>query len=328
MFIFHFHHRIGKYYVAIFTFFYTMNAMTRLFPLWALIFSFLAWWLPDWFRQVDWAIVPLLAVIMFAMGLTLSWQDFLRVRTKPRIIVLGLCLQFGLMPLLAWLIAAALGLSPLLASGLILVGACSGGTASNVIAYLANGDVALSITLTAISTLLAVVMTPLLSWVYIDAAIAVPVWSMLKTILLLVIFPVLAGMSANQFYPRLVQPMHKYCPLVAMAAIVFIIAIVVALNHGQLGDMSVLLLLAVATHNLAGLGLGFLIARQLGHDSRVARTLAIEVGMQNSGLAVALALKNFAALAALPGAMFSIWHNISGSVFAAFWQWRDRNDGL
>lgn len=303
-----------------------MTLITRLFPLWAVMFSFLAWWQPSWWLPLKPAILPLLAVIMFAMGLTLTAADFRRVLTMPLLVVLGLCLQFGLMPLLAWLIAQALALDPLLATGLILVGACSGGTASNVMTYLAGGDVALSISLTAVSTLLAVVMTPWLSWLYIDAAIEVPVWSMLQTILSLVIVPVAAGVALNRFLPRLVRPLQPLCPLLAMVAIIMMIAIIVALNESRMSSLSLVLLAAVVMHNLAGLSLGFLIARALGYSSVVCRTLAIEVGMQNSGLAVALALKNFTALAALPGALFSIWHNMSGAVFAAFWQWRDRSD--
>lgn len=305
-----------------------MTLTTRLFPLWALLFCCLAWWKPDGFTGLAPAILPLLAVIMFAMGLTLTTADFRRVLDKPSLVMLGAVMQFGLMPLLAWLIAQLLALDPMLTAGLILVGACSGGTASNVMTYLAGGDVALSISLTAISTLLAVVMTPWLSWLYIDATIAVPVWSMLKTILLLVIVPVTAGTLMNRYMPSMVQPLQRFCPLLAMIAIILIIAIIVALNEARIASLSVTLLAAVVMHNLAGLGLGFFVARRLGYSSRVCRTLAIEVGMQNSGLAVALAMKNFAALAALPGALFSIWHNISGSVFAAYWQWRDRRRSL
>jgi BASS family bile acid:Na+ symporter len=297
-----------------------LNRLTRLFPLWAISLSALAWWQPQWFVFAKPAILPLLALIMFAMGLTLTVNDFKRVIKMPGVIVLGTVLQFGLMPLLAWMIATGLKLEPLLAAGLILVGACSGGTASNVITYLARGNVALSITLTAVSTLLAVVMTPWLSWVYIDTAIAVPVWSMLKTILWLVILPVVSGVLINQFFHRFVKPVQRMCPLIAVLAIVLIIAIIVALNQPRLAGISFILLLAVMMHNLAGLLLGYGISRLMGYSEVVSRTLAIEVGMQNSGLAVALALKYFAPLAALPGALFSIWHNISGSLLASWWR--------
>lgn len=299
--------------------------LTRLFPIWAIFLSLLALWQPDGFVWLKPAILPLLALIMFAMGLTLKLDDFRRVLNMPLLVTLGIALQFGLMPLLAWLVSKAFVLDPMLATGLILVGACSGGTASNVMTYLAGGDVALSITLTAVSTLLGVLLTPWLSWLYIDASITVPVWSMLQTILLLVIVPVSLGVAFNQFRPNWVRPMQAWCPLLAVLAIVLIIAIVVALNAGRMSSVTLPLLLAVASHNLAGLLMGYGLSRSLGFSPIVCRTLAIEVGMQNSGLAVALALKNFAAIAALPGALFSIWHNISGSLFAAFWQWKDRS---
>jgi BASS family bile acid:Na+ symporter len=303
-----------------------MPMMTRLFPLWALLFSFIAWLLPELFIDAKQAILPLLALIMFAMGLTLQAEDFRRVLLKPLVVLLGLGLQFGLMPLLAWLIAGFLQLEPMLAAGLILVGACSGGTASNVMTYLSGGDVALSITITACSTLLAVVMTPWLSWLYIDAAITVPTWLMFKSIVLLVIVPVTAGVTVNCLLRPYLQSVLHYCPLLAMAAIVMIIAIVVALNNERISQLSWLLLIAVMLHNLFGLILGYVAGKALGFSSVVCRTLAIEVGMQNSGLAVALALKFFTPLAALPGALFSIWHNLSGAVFASFWQSKQRND--
>lgn len=301
-----------------------MFSLTRLLPLWAILLCLLAWWQTDWFVSLKPGILPLLALIMFAMGLTLTLKDFRRVLTMPALILLGVSLQFLLMPLLAWLISRGVALETLLATGLILVGASPGGTASNVMTYLAGGNVALSITLTALSTLLAVVFTPWLSWIYIDAAIEVPVWSMLQTILLLVVAPVLSGMLLNQFLPRMIKPVQEVCPLVATLAIVLIIAIVFALNKDSMAALSLALLTAVVLHNALGLTLGYLAGRCYGYSESICRTLAIEVGMQNSGLAVALALKNFAAMAALPGALFSIWHNMSGSILAAWWQWRDK----
>lgn len=304
-----------------------MHSLTRLLPVWAILLCLLAWWQTAWFVSLKSAILPLLALIMFAMGLTLRLSDFRRVLTMPAVILLGVSLQFVMMPLLAWLISRGMVLETLLATGLILVGASPGGTASNVMTYLAGGNVALSISLTALSTLLAVVLTPWLSWFYIDADIAVPVGSMLQTILALVIVPVLGGMLLNHCLPRLVIPLQRICPLLATLAIVLIIAIVFALNKNSMATLSFTLLAAVVIHNALGLTLGYLAGRCFGYEEAICRTLAIEVGMQNSGLAVALAMKNFASLAALPGALFSIWHNISGSLLAAFWQWRDRRRG-
>lgn len=298
--------------------------MIQLFPLWVILFSFLAWWQPQWFVFAQSAILPLLALIMFAMGLTLTLADFKRILLQPFIVLLGVVLQFVLMPFLAWVIAMILQLEPMLAVGLILVGTCSGGTASNVMTYLAGGDVALSITMTVVSTLLAIFMTPWLSWLYIDAALDVPVAAMVKSIFLLVILPVASGALINQFLHRYIRPVHALCPLIAMFAIVLIIAVVVAINNERMAQLSWLLLLAVILHNVSGLLFGYGGARLLGHSTITARTVAIEVGMQNSGLAVALAMNFFTPLAALPGALFSVWHNISGSLFATYWQWRSK----
>jgi BASS family bile acid:Na+ symporter len=294
--------------------------LTRLFPLWAILFSLLAWWQPNLFMAYKAAILPLLAVVMFGMGLTLTLEDFARVFRMPRLITLGTVLQFGLMPLFAWAISLLLGLDPLLTAGMVLVGASPGGTASNVVTYLAKGNVALSITLTAVSTLLAVVLTPWLSWLYIHTSVDVPVWGMLETIFLLVIAPVTGGVVLNHFFHRSLRQVQHVFPLVSVTAIVIIIAIIVALNHSRLGDLSLLLFLAVAGHNLAGLLAGYALPSILGYHKIECRTLAIEVGMQNSGLAVALALKYFASLAALPGALFSVWHNLSGSLLAGLWR--------
>lgn len=306
----------------------TSHTLTRLFPLWAILFSALAWWQPQLFAGHRAAILPLLALVMFGMGLTLTLDDFARILRRPRLIMLGALLQFALMPLAAWVISMLLGLHPLLTAGMVLVGASPGGTASNVVCYLARGNVALSITLTAVSTLLAVLLTPWLSWLYLNASIDVPVLQMLMSIVQLIIAPVLLGIVLNHFLHARLRPLQHAFPLISVAAIVLIIAIIVALNHARLGELSLLLLLAVALHNLTGLLGGYAIPRLLGYDTKVCRTLAIEVGMQNSGLAVALAMKYFAPLAALPGALFSIWHNLSGSLLASLWRrYAPRNDG-
>jgi BASS family bile acid:Na+ symporter len=297
-----------------------IHTLTRLFPFWAIVFSLLAWWQPTLFSGLKPAILPLLAVVMFGMGLTLTLDDFIRAFKMTRLVALGAGLQFALMPFFAWLLAKLFGLDPLLAAGMILVGASPGGTASNVICYLAKGNVALSITLTAVSTLLAVFLTPWLSWLYINASIDVPVLKMLKSIFMLIILPVTTGIILNHYFHRKMKAIQHVFPLVSVIAIVLIIAIIVALNHSRLGELSVVLIIAIAVHNLAGLLSGYGISRMLGYDTIVSRTLAIEVGMQNSGLAVALALKYFAPIAALPGAFFSIWHNLSGSLLAGYWR--------
>lgn len=261
----------------------------------------------------------MLGVVMFAMGLTLSMDDFRRVMRSPRVIGLGLILQFGLMPLIAFVIAIALNLSPALMAGLILVGACPGGTASNVICYLARGDVALSITLTAISTLLAVFLTPVLTWLYIGQEVPVPIIEMMLTVLKIIILPVAMGIVVNRYFGQYLTQAKRLLPLISVIAIVFIISIIVALNAHQMTQLVLPVVIAVLLHNGLGLVAGYTIAKCLGHDEKTCRTLAIEVGMQNSGLGVALAAEYFTPLAALPGAFFSIWHNVSGSLLAGYW---------
>jgi len=296
-----------------------------LFPLWAIALSTLAYLQPSAFTGMKPAIIPLLSIIMFSMGLNLTLSDFRQVLTMPGLVSSGLLMQYSIMPLAALLISQLLQLDPTLSIGLILLGSCPGGTASNVITYLARGNVALSITLTCLSTLLAVFLTPLLTLLLADTAIEVPAGQMLISILNMVILPVSAGLMLNHFFPQHIRSVSPWLPLIAVTAIVLIIAIITALNASALATLGLTVLLAVFLHNLTGLLSGYGVARLLGYPARECRTLAIEVGMQNSGLAVALALKHFSAAAALPGAIFSIWHNLSGSVLAYFWSRNSRN---
>ena len=293
--------------------------LTTLFPLWALLGVAAALLWPEAIAAGRPGIVPLLGVVMFGMGLTLAPRDFLAVAKRPAWVALGTALQFGIMPLAAWGVGHALGLPRDLLVGLVLVGACPGGTASNVICYLARGDVALSITLTTVSTLLAVVLTPALTWAYVGELVPVPVAAMLRTILEVIVAPVAAGVVLNRLLGDRLRALASVFPLVSVAAIVVIIAIVVALNAGRAGLLAWPLMAAVALHNGIGLTAGYGLPRLMGCDARLARTLAIEVGMQNSGLGVALATQFFSAAAALPGALFSVWHNLSGSMLAALW---------
>ncbi|MCK5668290.1 MAG: bile acid:sodium symporter family protein [Gammaproteobacteria bacterium] len=289
------------------------------FPLLAIIVSIIAARYPEFLIGYKPAIIPLLGIVMFAMGMTLTLGDFKRVLKSPKVISLGLLLQYGLMPLLAFIIAIVLGLPTELMAGLILVGACPGGTASNVICYLGRGDVALSITLTAISTLLAVFLTPVLTWLYIGQEVPVPIINMMLTVLKIIILPVMLGIIVNSYFGEYLTRIKQFLPVISVIAIVFIIAIIVALNAHQIVQLAFPIIIAVLLHNGLGLVSGYAIAKWLGYDDKICRTLAIEVGMQNSGLGVALATKYFTTLTALPGAFFSIWHNITGSLLAAYW---------
>ncbi|MEW8658527.1 MAG: bile acid:sodium symporter family protein [Candidatus Thiodiazotropha endolucinida] len=297
--------------------------ITRLFPIWALLFSLIAYAEPDLFVDMKPAIVPLLGVVMFGMGMTLTWKNFTDILKKPVVIGFGVLMQYMVMPFAAWLIAVLSGLPPYLMAGLVLVGACPGGTASNVVCFLARGDVALSITLTTASTLLAIIATPILTWLYVGQKVPVPVASMLWSIFKIVLLPVTLGVLVNTLFGRKLGAFKHIFPLLSVLAIVVIIAIIVALNRSNLANMGMAIALAVIVHNLLGLMGGYWLPKLLGWDERVCRTLAIEVGMQNSGLGVALAVKYFSVAAALPGALFSIWHNLTGSMLAGYWSRRN-----
>ncbi|HIL92112.1 MAG TPA: bile acid:sodium symporter family protein [Cycloclasticus sp.] len=296
-----------------------IQTATRLFPVWAILLSAVAYALPSIFIPLKPSLFFLLGLVMFGMGISLKAGDFVSIIKSPKPIVIGLTLQFLCMPFFAWAISSWLHLPLMLATGMMLVGASPGGTASNVICYLAKGNVALSITITTFSTLLAVVATPVLSLLYLGKQVDVPAMKMLMDILKIIILPVGAGVLINQLFGRFLHSTRHVFPLISVFSIVLIIAIIVALNQSRLGSIGLILVAAVALHNIFGLLVGYWIPRALGMDKKTSKTLSIEVGMQNSGLAVALAVKYFAPLAALPGALFSLWHNLTGSLLAAFW---------
>lgn len=290
-----------------------------LFPVWAILISIIAFIFPAWFVDLKSWIVPLLMLVMLGMGLTLQWQDFKQVWLYRKVVALGVGLQFLVMPFAAWFISLIMGLSLELMIGMMLVGATAGGTASNVMAYLAKGDVALSVSMTMVSTLAAVVMLPLLTLLYLGQSVEVPALSMLGMLLKIIVLPIAVGMLLNYLLKDKLEGFVPYFSQFSMGAILLIIAIVVALNTENLSTVAASLVTAIIIHNLIGLGSGYWLTRKLGYDSKIARTVAIEVGMQNSGLSVALALKYFTAASALPGALFSIWHNLSGAMFASYW---------
>jgi BASS family bile acid:Na+ symporter len=293
--------------------------LNRLFPMWALLAAVIAFSNADLFVRLENLIVPLLATVMFMMGLTLERADFQRVIADPRPVLVGVACQFVIMPLLALTLATMLQLSTQLTAGMVLVGSCAGGTASNVITYLARGDVALSISMTLSSTLVGVVATPLLCSFYLSQTVAVDTLGLLFSILQLVLLPVLLGYALNSWWPAPVSRLQPILPGAAIISILVIIATVVALNAERLLDVGLVTVVAVMLHNCLGLSGGYWMGRLLGFNLRQSQTLAIEVGMQNSGLGVALALQFFSATAALPGAIFSVWHNISGSILASYW---------
>ena len=260
----------------------------------------------------------LLGVVMFGMGLTLSLKDFKVVFSHPRDVLTGCLAQFTIMPLLAYALARLFRLDEALALGVVLVGCCPGGTASNVITYLAKGDLALSVGMTGVSTLLAPLLTPLLTWALAGKSVDVDVASMFLSILWVVIVPIIAGLLVKRLWPRFTEQATDYLPAFSSLAIAFIVAIIIAANAEKLLTGGLVIVLVVMLHNVCGLGLGYVIGQLLGLASPKKKAISIEVGMQNSGLASSLATIHFAAypLATVPGALFSVWHNLSGAAVA------------
>lgn len=299
-----------------------LTTITNLFPLWAVLFSLCAYLAPGLFVGLKAAIVPLLTVIMLTMGLTLSGRDFLNVFKNKKAVAVGLFLQFSIMPVVALSISWALGFSAELTVGMVLVGSVAGGTSSNVMCYLAKGDVALSISMTAISTLLGVGITPLMVELLAGQAVDVPVVGMLASLVKIVVVPVVLGVVVNTLLHAFTRRIEPVLPLISMLSIVTIIAIVVALNANQLSEIGPVVALAVVLHNSIGLASGYWICRLLGFGEQVCRTIAFEVGLQNSGLATALAMKFFTPASAVAGTIFSVWHNLSGSFLAGVWSRR------
>ena len=284
-----------------------------------LLVGAVALFLPESFIWIETKTInPMLGVIMFGMGLTLSPKDFKIVLSRPKDILIGCLAQFTIMPLLAWLLTLAFSLPKELALGVILVGCCPGGTASNVITYLAKGDLALSVGMTACSTLLAPIVTPLLVWLMAGTMVNVDTLGMLLSIVYVVIAPIIVGLLCQHFLPKLTKAVTPYLPAFSSLAIAITVGIVVSHNADRLMLGGMIVILVVMLHNLLGLSLGFAIGRLLRLEKPKCVALSIEVGMQNSGLASSLANMHFAAypLATVPGAIFSVWHNISGALAA------------
>ena len=254
----------------------------------------------------------LLGVVMFGMGMTLKLADFKVVFTKPKAVIVGILAQFVIMPVLAFLLTMVFQLPPELAVGVILVGSCPGGTSSNVMTYLAKGDVALSVGMTACTTIMAPIVTPLLVLLFAGQTVDVNVVDMFLSIVQVVLVPIALGFLINYFFEKAARAASAVLPLVSVVGISLIIMAVVAANQAKLLTVGPLVIAVVMLHNLLGYALGYLTGRALRLSKAQMRTLSIEVGMQNSGLATFAAMP----LAAVPGAVFSVWHNISGAVYA------------
>ena len=275
------------------------------------------------------AINYMLGVVMFGMGLTLNLNDFKIVFSRPKDVVIGCLGQFTVMPLLAWVLARVFQLDESLALGVVLVGCCPGGTASNVITYLAKGDLALSVGMTGVSALAAPLLTPLLTWALAGKSVDVDVVGMLLSILWVIILPIVVGLIVKSLWPKFTEKATDYLPAFSSVAIAFIVAVIIAANASKLLAGGLVIVVVVMLHNLCGLVFGYLIGQLLGLAEPKKRAVSIEVGMQNSGLASSLATLHFAAypMATIPGAIFSVWHNISGAMVARLYTKKNNTAG-
>ncbi|WP_315538939.1 bile acid:sodium symporter family protein [Eikenella corrodens] len=292
------------------------------FALWAALFAMAGFLAPSLFTSFIAPYIPwLLGIIMFGMGLTLAPSDFKILGQHPKAVLIGVVAQFVIMPTTAYLLSLALNLPPEVAIGVVLVGACPGGTASNVMTFLARGNVALSVAVTSISTLLAPLLTPAVFFLFANQWIDVSATTILVSILQMVLLPIVLGVVAHTLFRKQTAAAIDVLPLISVLAIVLIIGAVVAGSRAQIIETGLLIFGVVVLHNAIGYALGFLAAKLFGLPYDAQKTLAIEVGMQNSGLGAALAKAHFAMmpLVAVPSAIFSVWHNISGSLLASYW---------
>ncbi|MFW6525156.1 bile acid:sodium symporter family protein [Acinetobacter baumannii] len=293
----------------------------KTFALWVIIFAALALWQPEFFVWLKAYIPWILGIIMLGMGMTMTVDDFKGVLQSPKAVLIGVVAQFVVMPGLAFILCKLFNLPPEIAVGVILVGCCPGGTASNVITYMAKGNVALSVACTSVSTLLAPVLTPAIfyllasQWLKIDAA------SMFISILQVVLLPIVIGLILRTWLKRQVESYIQVMPLVSVIAIVAIVAAIIGGSKVAILQSGLLILAVVILHNGLGYLLGFAAARFFKLSYADSKAIAVEVGMQNSGLGVALAAVHFAAspITAVPSAIFSLWHNISGPALATYW---------
>ncbi|SFM02105.1 bile acid:sodium symporter family protein [Pelosinus propionicus] len=296
--------------------------ITQYFPLWVIVFAAAAFFQPAPFKPIGTYIPYLLGLIMLGMGLTMSLNDFKLVLTRPKDVFFGILLRYLIMPAVAFGVAKLLSLPPALAAGLILVGACPSGTASNVMTFIAKGDTALSVTVSSFNTILAPLLTPFIFLYLAGTMIPIQAGALLVDILKIVLLPVFLGIALRMLASSFVESFNKAIPAFSVVAIIMIITAVVALNATKLVTIAGMAFLAVILHNSIGLFLGYITSKSVGMGEGKARAISFEIGMENSGLAVALAMAHLDPIAAIPGAIFSVWHNFSGSILAGYWSSR------
>ncbi|MFJ7375585.1 bile acid:sodium symporter family protein [Lysinibacillus capsici] len=291
----------------------------KYFAIWVICIAVIAFIAPEPFLIFGGYITILLGIVMFGMGLTLKAVDFKLVITNPVPVIIGVCAQYVIMPLSAFLIAYIMNLPAELAAGLVLLGSVPGGTASNVMVYLAKGNVPLSITMTSFSTLLAPIATPFILLLLAGKWMPVDPIAMFTSIIQVIIIPIILGIIIRRVVPQIVEKSINVIPLISVVAIMIIVSAVVAGNVDTIASAGSIIFAAVVLHNAFGLLFGYITARVLGLDESNRRAISIEVGMQNSGLGVALATAHFGPLAALPSVLGAVWHNISGPILATYW---------
>lgn len=290
-------------------------------------FSIIAFFIPTAFIWATPYTSFLLGVAMFGMGLTIKIEDFKFIFKHPKDMLIGCLAQFLIMPVTAYALARIFNLPPDLAIGVILVGCCPGGTASNVITHIAKGDTNLSVGMTTVSTLIAPIITPMLVYLLGGQWVKVSALSMMTSTIKVVLVPILLGIIVHKVLGNKTENISDVMPAVSVVAIVLIICGIVGKNASSLVTCGIAVGIVVMLHNSFGLLLGFMVSKVLRLDTKKSTAIAIEVGMQNSGLAVSLAATNFAMnpLAAVPGAIFSVWHNISGAIFASYMKKKNDN---
>ncbi|MDQ0208436.1 bile acid:sodium symporter family protein [Alkalicoccobacillus murimartini] len=299
--------------------------ISKYFALIVILVSVIAFAVPGIFTWIQPYITFLLGVIMFGMGLTMKASDFAIVAKKPIPVLIGVVAQFVIMPGIAFGLTQVFNLPYELAVGVILVGACPGGTASNVMVFLAKGDLPLSVAMTSISTILAPIMTPTIMYILASQWVDVNTGAMFMSIINVIIIPIAIGILLRRFFPVAVDKSVNALPLISIVAILAIVTAVVSLNKDNLAATAFLLFLAILLHNVLGLLLGYFTAWVFKLDETKKRAVSIEIGMQNSGLGASLANQYFEPITALPSAIFSVVHNITGPIMVSIWSKRPTN---
>ncbi|WP_339198969.1 bile acid:sodium symporter family protein [Solibacillus sp. FSL R5-0449] len=289
------------------------------FAIWVLVAAGLAIWTPEYFTWIGSYITILLGIVMFGMGMTLKLDDFKLILQYPKGVIIGIVSQFVIMPLLAFALAKIFNLPPEIAVGVILVGCCPGGTSSNVMTFLAKGNTALSVTITSFTTLLAPFVTPALIYLLASEWLPVSFMAMFMSVIKVVLIPIILGILAQFLFRPIVEKSIDILPTISVVAIVMIVAAVVSGSRDKILETGLIIFAIVILHNGLGYLIGYLVAKlfKLKYDDQ--KAVSIEVGMQNSGLGAQLAMAHFDPVSAVPSAIFSFWHNISGPILATYW---------